>query len=1061
MVRSKSIMINTIIDKKYLILSKISDTGQVYMAQDIQGRQAVAIKLLDIADSSPIEHKEIKELFKRESEALSQLSHENIIRYLDSGLDEEGNWFYIVTEYILGDNLEKHIKDKQMKIDELLSLYLKILKGVAEAHNNNILHRDLKPSNILIEGIDNPKIIDFGLSKILGIRYRSSTQTLKDYMTIQYASPEQVAREDLNVQSDVFSIGAILFYMLSKNDLPINKANIISEIEKLQYSDELKDILKKSLALNLNDRYKNVHELTRAINQEYIKLYSKSKVFYLKYTNKIAADIYEYGKIKYRSNTNVENFIKNDLSKSSIYKGNRHYFVIGDTVKYQCHLSTDKSHLIINRVFIMESFMKYEEEYHKGIDNQISWRIVDQYKEIPYNTDLFNVLEKVNIEKQKRDVRLLRDSKNNLLVSKWEKYLDEENNLNNQKSNLGIYHGFEYIFETNKIKVQVNKFDYTLESGDLVQLTEEKGNQLTVGTFDSIEDDHIIISVKSDIEIDKIAKRGKFGIDVIQSAAAIKRFRRAVRALRFGELLNKNIKEIIVEPSNATIHTEKHIAGYIQENIDDSNKSAVKKALATKDLFLIQGPPGTGKTTVITEIVGQILKENPNQKILLSSPSHVAVDHAIQSIAEILDKDKKIIRVGRSERISKESQSLLINNQLEEWVGSVKNESKQQLLNYLNSKYNIAQELSDEVNKEIEKVSIEEVKDENNPLYQAPNDIKRIVSVIKEWHRRLNTLEEFDEIFAGNASVVAATCTGIASRHVLNNIAFDWVIIDEAARATAPELLLPMIRGKKVILVGNHQQLPPIVGNQRNKIQRSELGIKTSDLEKSLFEELFERISEQARSVLTAQFRMHPTISKLINDVFYPTTEIQAKKTAEERRHLLHWSPKSIIWLNTQYVKDNKEQEVLNSFRNSAEARIILEILERIEKNYLGTGSKVKVGIISGYDAQKKLLVNLIKPQDDKWKNTHILIDNVDAFQGSETDISIYNIVRCNDKSKIGFLRDERRLNVALSRGKTCLLIVGNADFASKAKTYHDNPFANIIRFIDKHPMECVMEDIK
>lgn len=1053
-------MINTIIDKKYLILSKVSDDGQVYMAQDIKNRQAVAIKLLDISDSSPNEHKEIKELFKRESEALSQLNHENIIKYLDSGLDEEGNWFYIVTEYILGDNLEKHIKEKQMKIEELLSLYLKILKGVAEAHNNNILHRDLKPSNILIEGLDNPKIIDFGLSKILGIKYRSSTQTLKDYMTIQYASPEQVAREDLNIQSDVFSIGAILFYMLTKNDPPTNKTSIISEIEKLQYSDELKDILKKAMALDLNDRYKNIYELTRAVNQEYIKVYSKSKVFYLKYTNKIAADIYDYGKIKYRSNNSVENFINQDLSKSSIYKGNRYYFVIGNTVKYQCHLSSDNSHLIINKIFIMESFMKCEEEYLRGIDSQITWRVVEQFKDIPYNTDLFNVLEKVNIEKQKRDVRLLREKKNNQLVSKWERYLDEENNLNYKKSNLGIYHGFEYIFETNKIKVQVNKFDYTLESGDLIQLSEEKGKQLTVGTFDSVEDGHIVISVKSDIEIDKIAKRGKFGIDIIQSAAAIKRFRRAVRALRFGELLNKNIKEIIVEPSNATINPEKDIVEYIQVNLDDSNKIAVKKALATKDLFLIQGPPGTGKTTVITEIVGQILKENPDHKVLLASPSHVAVDHAIQSITEILDEDKKIIRVGRSERISKESQSLLINNQLEEWIESVKKDSKHKLLNYLNNKYNITQELSDEVNNEIEKVSIDEVTDENNPLYQAPNEVKRIVSVIKEWHRRLNSMEEFDEIFAGNASVVAATCTGIASRHVLNDMAFDWIIIDEAARATAPELLLPMIRGKKVILVGDHQQLPPIVGNQRNKIQQSELGIKTSDLEKSLFEELFERIPEQAKSVLTAQFRMHPTISKLINDVFYPTTDIQAKKTAEERRHLLQWSPKSIIWLNTQYVKDNKEQEVLNSFRNSAEARIILSLLESIEEKYNGTGSKVKIGVISGYDAQKKLLNNLIKPQDVKWKNTNILIDNVDAFQGSETEICIYNLVRCNDENKIGFLRDERRLNVALSRGKTCLLIVGNADFASKAKTYQSNPFANIIRFIDKHPTECVMEDI-
>jgi predicted DNA helicase len=1052
---------NTIIDKNYLILKQIGDRGHVYIAQKLSNNQAVAIKLLDLSDSNKKDSEEIKELFKRESEALSQLNHENIIKYLDSGLDEQGNWFYIVTEYIHGENLDQYVKDKQLKIEEILNLYLKILKGVAEAHNKNILHRDLKPSNILIEGLDNAKIIDFGVSKVLGIKYRNSTQTLKDYMTIQYASPEQVARKELNVQSDVFSVGAILFYMLTRNAPSIDKDEVLGEIDSIQCSGNLKNILKKALEPNLEKRYENIYELTREVNQEYLNVYSKSKTFFMKFTNKVASELFEFGKVQYRSNINVENFIKNDLSKSSIYKGNHHYFIVGNSVKYQCHLSSNNSHLVINRVFAIESFIKYEEEYQKGIDAQVSWIVIDQYKEVPYNTDLTSLLEKVTIEKQKRDVRLSRERLNNLLVNKWEKYLDEENNMNLKKSNLGIYNGVDYDFETNKIKVQVNKLDYTLESGDLIQLSERKGKQVTVGTFDSLEENYIFISAKSEIELDKIAKRGQIGIDVIQSAVAINRFRRAVRALRFGELLNENIKEIIIDPSIATVETVKNISSYIEDNLDESNKIAVKNALSTKDLFLIQGPPGTGKTTVITEIVNQILKENPGNKILLASPSHVAVDHAIQSISKNLSDDKKIIRVGRSERISEESQSLLISNQLETWVNNVKGSSMNQLLNYLDKNHKINDVISKEIEKEITKLPISDITDENKPLLQAPSKVQKIVNIIKEWHRRLNSLEEFDEIFAQNASVVAATCTGIASRHVLNDMAFDWVIIDEAARATAPELLLPMIRGKKIILVGDHQQLPPIVGNQRNSIQANELGIKTSDLEKSLFEELFEKISDEAKSVLTAQFRMHPTISKLINDVFYPTTNIEARKKAEERKHLLKWGPKSIIWLNTEYMADNKEQEMLNSYKNNFEAKVILRELEDIEERYNGVYPKVKVGVISGYDAQKNLLKNLIKPHDNKWKNIKIMIDNVDAFQGSETDISIYNIVRCNDQNKIGFLRDERRLNVALSRGKTCLIIVGNAKFAYNAKTYKGNPFGDIIRFIDKHPMECVMEDIR
>ncbi|MFB5545252.1 serine/threonine-protein kinase [Bacillus cereus] len=1061
-VRDKTLMIrsNTIIDKKYIIIKGISDKGNVYIAEDIKNEEAVAIKILDLSGTNESDAEEIKEIFKRESQALSLLNHENIIRYLDSGIDRTKNIFYIVTEYVLGENLEKVVQNKPLTMEELLGIYLNILKGVAEAHSKNILHRDLKPSNILVEELNNVKVIDFGLSKVLGIKYRNDTKTLRDYMTVPYASPEQLARKELDVQSDIFSIGGILFYLLTKQDPPIDKSQIATLINDIQCSKGLKMILKKALNIDCEKRFQNIYEFIREVNQEYIKVYSKAKTFYLKYTNRIAAELFNLGKISYKTNKHVQSFIQEDILQSSIFKGNRYYFIVGKSVKYQCSLSENGSYLLVNKVFVLESFMKYEEEFEKGIDANVSWMVIDHYKDAPYNKDLISLLEKLNSEKEKRDAKLLRDKQNNNLLNKWEKYLDEENQLNQNKSNLGIYDGLEYIFETNKIRINVRGIDYPFENGDLIQLTNTKGNKITVGTFDSSEDNQIFISAQSEIELDDISKRGKLGIDIRQSAEVIKRFRTAVRALRFGEVVNKNLKNIISDPSNITIGKDKIITEYIDEKIDDSNKEVVKKVLSTEDVFLIQGPPGTGKTTVITEIVCQILGGNPDHKILLASPSHVAVDHAIQNIKNKLSIDKKVIRVGRSERISKESHSLLMDQQLEEWINEVKMTSTTELINYLNINYEISHDEIQAVKNQLEELSTSKTTKFKRD-FPFKNKASNIVEIVKGWHRCLNSLDEFEEIVAQNASVVASTCTGIASKHVLNDMTFDWVIIDEAARGTAPELLLPMIRGHKIILVGDHQQLPPIVGSERKKLVNSEWGIKTSDLEKSLFEDLFENISSEAKSVLTAQFRMHPIISKLINDIFYPTTNIESRKSAEERKHLLEWSPKSIVWLNTQYLPNNKQQEVLNSFKNNIEAKIILQQLEAIEKQYNGSESKVKVGVISGYEAQKKLLTNLVKPQDSKWKNIKIMIDNVDAFQGSETDIAIYNIVRCNDENKLGFLRDERRLNVALSRSKSCLIIVGNADFAIRAKTYKGNPFTEIVRFIDQHPDECVMEDIR
>ena len=181
------------------------------------------------------------------------------------------------------------------KIEEILHIFIKILKGVAEAHAKNILHRDLKPSNILIEGLDNAKVIDFGLSKILGIKYRNNTKTLKDYMTAAYASPEQLARKELTVQSDIFSVGAILLYMLTKVDPPIEKERISERVDDIQCSSNLKSILKNSLNPELNKRFNSIYELIREVNQEYINLYSKTKTFYL--SNRIGGQFTGTGRL--------------------------------------------------------------------------------------------------------------------------------------------------------------------------------------------------------------------------------------------------------------------------------------------------------------------------------------------------------------------------------------------------------------------------------------------------------------------------------------------------------------------------------------------------------------------------------------------------------------------------------------------------------------------------------------------------------------------------------------------------------------------------------------------
>jgi len=497
------------------------------------------------------------------------------------------------------------------------------------------------------------------------------------------------------------------------------------------------------------------------------------------------------------------------------------------------------------------------------------------------------------------------------------------------------------------------------------------------------------------------------------------------------------------------------------QNLDPANQRAVQKALSTKDICLIQGPPGTGKTTVITEIVCQILKTNPKAKILLSSQSHVAVDHALKNITKLLPQFN-IIRIGRADnnRISEEALSLMMPNQIKKWIEEVKGKSRMELLKYLRSKFilkeggdNSIESLLNDIDSVIPK-----------PLSVSINDseITKLITITREWYRKLGKSEEFEAIFARKASIVASTCMGIASRHALNSMVFDWVIVDEAGRATPPELLVPIIRGRKIVLVGDHKQLPPVVNSELTKEDLEKLDIRLCDLEKSLFEDLIQKIPDEAKVVLTSQFRMHPAIARLIAEVFYPSVDIKTKIKPEERKHNLSWWPRTIAWFNTQNLDNCREQEDGLSKRNYAEAEVILKILKEINQQYNGSPTKIRVGVISGYAAQKALLINLVAPSNsERWENIKIIIDNVDAFQGSETDIAIYSVVRCNKDNRIGFLHDSRRLNVALSRARNALIIVGNIHFIERVQVSTGNPFGNLLTYMKKNRADCLIEDAK
>lgn len=1044
-----------IIDNKY-ILEEIIYSGpqsKVYIGRHIKNNKSkLAIKVLNNKMESL--NGDIEEIFKRDSKALSLLNNPNIIEYKDSGIDRDN--LYIVMERFDNTNLYTLIKKRQLSYLDKLNVMLKILDGIQAAHDKRIIHRDIKPSNILVNSDLTVKVIDFGISKILDLNAYRTNYTLKDYVTKRYASPEHYQGLEVDARTDIFSLGCVLLFLLTEVEPSEDKKSILNEIRNFDFTDNLKSILTKSLSYEKEKRYPSILSFISDLEKEIDMATTNTSVIKIFVPKIINRDLRDIGKINDTNFLNVKSYIESSLKDPYIYKTpNNTYYLIGEEIRYQIVPETNKGYFKILKVFPIEKYSDNELEKSKGIELNLN---IDITSFIPNNnsnakSELVKLLKAINTNLERFKESKTKSQNTNKLVKEWEDVLKTINRINYDRKHIGNYKKFNYDDRRNFLLVDMDtNFEPSLiQDGDYLKLPQNEGKFINVGEIKEVNNNIITVALKPEIDLSKISNRGEAQIDLSMNSATLKRFNDALFALKNNEAVNKNLIDILINPSHLTMKNLELSLEYVNTKIDPSNKNAVKDALKTNDLYLIQGPPGTGKSTVITEIINQIFKEDQNSKVLITSPSHVAVDHLLKNIVED-HKTKKIIRIGTSKKISKDSNNLLAAEQIKLWSEEVKNKS-------INYSYNlITQDNKDKALKKYLQYHLKKnphIKENEFNEALIPDKTKNLVTIIRDWNNRLELLDEFDDIFAREASIVAATCVGISSRHALRNLTYDWVIIDEAARATAPELILPMLLGKKIILVGDHKQLPPIVNLVHEQELKKDINIKK--LEKSLFEEIFEKSSGEARTTLTSQFRMHPIISKLINESFYPSYTIKTKVKETDRQHNLGF-PHQIVWLDTSTLENNIEETVNKSFRNPLEVKIIQKELRKYNAIYKERNEKVKVAVITGYNAQKQLLINDINPEGTIWTNLTIQIDSIDAFQGSESDIVFYSLVRSNEDNDIGFLKDERRLNVALSRGRNCLVIVGNKEGVLDYRTNRGNSFNKIIRFIKANPKSCIIK---
>lgn len=596
------------------------------------------------------------------------------------------------------------------------------------------------------------------------------------------------------------------------------------------------------------------------------------------------------------------------------------------------------------------------------------------------------------------------------------------------------------------------------------------------------------------------------------------------------------------------------ISKHILNKKIDSNKPqkmAIAKALLAPDLALIQGPPGTGKSTAIAEMIWQHTRKFPDKRILLTSETNLAVDNAIDRVVNQYHNLIKPIRIGDESRLESEGLQFSYSAMYrwakgEDWNAKKKNASidddddddDDDVFTEVDSIYEAPEKLillnwMENISRRIdEEMMPSEAQELWKELLDAPTpEMKNL----------------FFDNYIKNCNVIGATCSSIGQKNIIMTesiedngkrnrfiptkfyrifrqifsekegaynpkIYFDMVIQDESSKATPAELSLPLIYGKKNVIIGDHRQLPPmlsresfvnsfdyLIKREKNEEERQKMkelksyvlkNFKT--LEISHFERLFTQIDESLKGVFNYQFRMHPAINDVIKQFYKDVGGLECGLTTPvdlgvddpdylhngaSRYHGINAGPITpdthVLWI------DSSSPEMLDgtSRVNYGEVEIIKKVLSGFNESesfhkYVDSWDSIEdkqIGLISFYGKQLRLLKDMTRDFDST--QIPIRVSTVDRFQGMERNIIIVSMVRShciqNEKNQkpnfdrypeagypkqedLGFAQSPNRLNVALSRAKRLLIIVGYSKLF-RTKDIYENVYQTIADPNNKH----------
>jgi ATP-dependent RNA/DNA helicase IGHMBP2 len=484
---------------------------------------------------------------------------------------------------------------------------------------------------------------------------------------------------------------------------------------------------------------------------------------------------------------------------------------------------------------------------------------------------------------------------------------------------------------------------------------------------------------------------GRLLIDVVANDVTFDRAQQAIDQIKQMEKgAQRTRRDIILGAATMSPTKEKEFTP--QRPLNKEQEIAVSKSLQAEPFFLVHGPPGTGKSTVLGEIAVQLASQG--KRLLGCAASNAAVDHLVSLF---ISRGLRVVRIGHPARVQESLHPYTLDLMVE---------------NHPDAK--ISRQLFEEAHDLFGYARKQKKQGRSQSRFQNARDANAEARKMLDDARALEKKAIRDVI--DKAQVICATCTGLSSYEMMNE-RFDVALFDEATQCIEPLSYLPFLRAERVILAGDHKQLPPTVISQK---------AAREGLARSMFERLLEDHGDGVRQMLKEQYRMHQEIMDFPSREMY-NGELRAHPSVAGRRLAEIIKDQSVdappvILLDTagkgfyDEVAPNTE-----SRQNPGEADLLLLHAKRLLDAGLNPND---LALIAPYSAQVALLQ---KEAIERGIPAEVEIDTVDSFQGREKEAILISLVRSNDDGALGFLLDLRRINVALTRAKRHLYVVGDS----------------------------------